>query len=74
MKFIELSNLSKKQIKDTLKQVAGVSFTLSTKFVKQEKWNLFNNILPEILAAGFQLLEEKTEIGNFGTTKFFSKN
>jgi hypothetical protein len=71
MKFIELSNLSKKQIKDTLKQVAGVSFTLSTKFVKEEKWNLFNNILPVILAAGFT--EKEQDIGHFGTTKFFSK-
>ena len=71
MKFIELENLSKKEITEKLKQVAGVSFTVSTKFVEEEKWNFFDNILPEILGAGF--VETKSDIGNFGTTRFFLK-
>lgn len=71
MKFIELENLSKKEITQKLREVKAVSFTLSTKFVKEEKWNFFDNILPEILGAGF--VETKSDIGNFGTTRFFSK-
>ena len=72
MKFIELENLSKKEIALKLKQVRGVSFTLSTKFVKHEKWDMFVNILPKILEAGF--IEINQEFGNFGTTKYFIKS
>lgn len=72
MKFIELENLSKKEIDLKLKQVRGVSFTLSTKFVKDEKWNMFKNILPKILASGF--IETNQEIGNFGSTIYFAKS
>ena len=72
MKFIELENLSKKEIALKLKQVSAVSFTLSTKFVKDEKWNKFKNILPTLLGAGF--IEINQEIGNFGSTKYFTKS
>jgi hypothetical protein len=72
MKFIAIENLSKKEISAILKSARRVSFTLSTKFVNESKWNKFDNILPQILTAGF--IESDQEVGNFGSTKFFTKS
>lgn len=71
MKFAALENLSKKEISQTLKEVAGVSFTLSTKFVRESQYNFFEKILPKIAKAGFK--EAGEDRGNFGVTKFFKK-
>lgn len=71
MKFIQIENLSKKEIMKVLKEVKGVSFTVSTKIVNESQWNKFENILPTILASGFKESEQSS--GQFGSTKYFTK-
>lgn len=74
MKYVEISNLSNKEVDQKLKEVNGVSITVSTKCVNDSQFNRALKLLEVLKKSNFVENEEKMEIGQFGITRFFNKN
>lgn len=73
MKYSQIENLSNQELAQKLKEVKAVSLTMSTKFASDEKFNRALKIQETLKKEGFVEQEGKVEIGQFGITKFFTK-